>query len=119
MKNYLLTLILFFSMFSLAQAQTKIEAKDAAKHLNEEVIICDKVYNTKFFTASSLTLMDVGGLHPNEPLTLVIKAEDRKKFSNSPDEFYKEKMVCITGKVIEFKGKPEIIITDPAQLKVQ
>jgi hypothetical protein len=100
-------------------AQTKIEAKDAAKHLNEKVSICDKVFGGKFFTSSSLTLLDVGGNHPNEFLTLVIKAEDRKKFTTAPEDFYKGKNVCVTGKVIDFKGKPEVIITDPEQLKVQ
>lgn len=118
MKKILLSitgLLLSISCF----AQTRIEAKDAAKHLNEDVNICDKVYGAKFFTSSSLTLLDVGGSHPNEYLTLVIKAEDRKKFTTPPEDLYKGKSVCITGKVIDFKGKPEIIITDPEQLKVQ
>ena len=100
-------------------AQTRIEAKDAAKHLNEEVSICDKVFGGKFFTSSSLTLLDIGGNHPNEFLTVVIKAEDRKKFTSAPEDFYKGKNVCVTGKIIDFKGKPEIIITDPEQLKAQ
>jgi DNA/RNA endonuclease YhcR with UshA esterase domain len=28
-----------------------------------------------------------------------------------------DKVITVTGEVIDYKGKPEIIITDPAQIK--
>jgi DNA/RNA endonuclease YhcR with UshA esterase domain len=31
----------------------------------------------------------------------------------------KGKKVCITGQVIDYKGKPEIVITDTLQIKLQ
>jgi len=119
MKKILLLTILGIFGCSLSFAQTHISAKDAPKHLNETVTICDKVFSGKYFTSSSLTLLDIGGFHPHELLTLVIKAADKKKFKSAPDELFKGKNVCVTGKVIDFKGKPEIEITDPAQIKVQ
>jgi hypothetical protein len=115
-------LIVLFSVVALftikASAQTTIPAKDAAKHLNENVTICDKVWSTKFFDNTSMTLMDVGGFHPNQLLTIVIKSEDRKKFSGKPEDDYKDKNICVTGTVIDFKGKPEIVVTDPSQIKI-
>jgi len=97
-------------------AQTKITAKDAAKHLNENVMVCDQVFGGKYLDGANLTLIDVGGSHPNELLTLIIKGDDRKKFTTPPEEAFKGKKVCITGQVIDYKGKPEIVITDPAQI---
>ncbi|WDF56747.1 hypothetical protein [Mucilaginibacter sp. KACC 22063] len=97
-------------------AQTKIEAKDAAKHLNGNVTICDKIADGKYFSNSQTTLLNVGAPHPNELLTLVIKGDDRKKFSEDPEKLFKNKKVCITGKVIDFKGRPEIVITEASQI---
>lgn len=99
-------------------SQTKIEAKDAAKHLNETVTICDKIADGKYFGNSQTTLLNVGGVHPNELLTLVIKGDDRKKFSDDPEKLFTNKKVCITGKVIDFKGRPEIVITEASQITI-
>jgi micrococcal nuclease len=48
----------------------------------------------------------------------MIKDVDRKKFSYTPETFLKGKKILITGKVIEYKGKPEMIITEADQIKV-
>jgi hypothetical protein len=111
--------ICLFISFSYLKAigQTTITAKDAAQHLNENVIVCDEIYGGKYLSSADITLLDVGGHHPNEQLTLVIKGDDRKKFKSPPEEAFKEKKVCITGQIVDYKGKPEIIITDPGQIK--
>jgi DNA/RNA endonuclease YhcR with UshA esterase domain len=99
--------------------QTSIAAKDAAKHINEKVVICDQVFGGKFLSGSNITLVDVGGSHPNKALTILIKGDDRKKFKVAPEEYFKGKKVCITGQVIDYKGKPEIVVTDTLQIKLQ
>ncbi len=119
MKYLKFSIILFISLFSVkAFSQTTISAKDAAKHLNEKVVVCDEIAGGKFLSGAGITLLDVGGSHPNELLTLVIKGDDRKKFKVAPEEDFKGKKVCITGQIIDYKGKPEIVITDPEQIKV-
>ncbi|PTQ98077.1 hypothetical protein C8P68_103237 [Mucilaginibacter yixingensis] len=118
MKKLLVSLLIITAGFkAFGQTPPTIAAKDAAKHLNEKVRICDKVYGGKYFSNSGLTLLDVGGNHPNEALTLVIKADDRKKFKTAPEEMFKGKAVCVIGTIIDYKGKPEIEITDAEQLK--
>ena len=120
MKKILLLTGLFVTLISIKTfSQTTIAAKDAAKHLNEKVTVCDQVYGGKFLSGSNLTLIDVGGSHPNELLVLIIRGDDRKKFKTPPEEDFKNKKVCITGHVIDYKGKPEIVITDPEQIKLQ
>ncbi len=115
--------IILFSLFTFLYsvslyARKRIAAKDAARHLNEEVTVSDKICNVKFFPSSSLTLLDVGGNHPHELLTLVIKGENLKKFSKTTPESLKGKNVSVTGKLIDYKGKPEIVLTEPNQLKI-
>jgi micrococcal nuclease len=114
-KLFLSAAILFTGLSVLGQ--TKITAKDASKHLNEKVMVCDQVFGGKFLSNANITLIDVGGRHPNELLTLVIKGDDRKKFKTAPEDTFKGKKVCVTGKIIDYKGKPEIMITDPDQIK--
>ncbi|HVW13480.1 MAG TPA: hypothetical protein VHB54_06660 [Mucilaginibacter sp.] len=112
-------LILFFSLALLtAGAQTKIAAKDAAKHLNETVSICDKIYSSKLIENTGMVLLDMGGGHPNQYLTVVIKGDNKTKFHANPEEYYKGKGVCVTGKLIDYKGKPEIIVSSPDDLKL-
>ena len=115
-------IILLFSIIGLfaikASAQTTIPAKDAAKHIGEKVTICDKVWGTKFLDQANITFLDIGGYNPNQLLTIVIKGEDRAKFKGKPEDDYKQKNVCVTGTIVDFKGKPEIVVTDPDQLKL-
>ena len=112
-------LILFISLCGLmASAQTKIAAKDAAKHLNDSVTICDKIYSTKLIENTGMVLLDVGDSHPDQYLTIVIKGEDKTKFPANPEDYYKGRDVCVTGKLIDYKGKPEIIVTSPNNLKL-
>lgn len=117
--------LILFTGFILASAsvksfaQTNISAKDAGKHIKEKVVVCDQIYGGKFLNNSGITLIDMGGAHPNELLTLLIKGDDRKKFKDAPEESLKGKKVCVTGQIVDYKGKPEIIITDPAQIRVQ
>jgi len=117
MKNLLYTVI-GVGLSVSAYGQALISAKDAGAHINEKVVINDKIFGGKHFTTSGITLLDVGGTHPKELLTLLIKADDRKKFTTAPEVAFKDKMVTIVGTVIDYKGKPEIIITDTTQIKV-
>jgi hypothetical protein len=53
---------------------------------------------------------------PNNPFTAVIFAS---KFADFPDiSKYRNKNVEVTGRVSKFKDKPQIILNDPKQIKV-
>ena len=114
-----IALILFIGFASVKSfAQTTIAAKDAAKHIGETVTIADKIYGGKFLAGPGLTLLDMGGAHPNEALTVLIKGDDRKKFTGDPEVIFKDKAVTVTGKIIDYKGKPEIVVTEADQIKI-
>jgi micrococcal nuclease len=117
MKKLSIALFITFAS-ATAFAQTSIAIKDAAKHIGENVTICDKIYGGKFLSGAGLTLIDMGGAHPNEVLTILIKGDDRKKFKDAPEDTFKGKAVCVTGTLVDYKGKPEIVITDPTQIKI-
>jgi hypothetical protein len=112
-----LVLIAFICNGSFALCQTKIDAKDAKAHIGEMVTITDKVYGGKLL-ASNMTLIDLGGRYPNELLTIMIPAADRPKFSGQPEVDWKDKTVTVTGTVIDYHGKPEIVISDPKAVTI-
>ena len=43
---------------------------------------------------------------------------DRPKFG-TPENGLAGKQVCVTGKIEMFRGKPQIVLTDPKQLAVK
>jgi micrococcal nuclease len=117
MKKLILLAFITLSAYA-ASAQTKIAAKDAAKHLNETVTIADKVYGTYVVGDTKMVLLNLGADHPNQLLTVVIPGENRSKFNSKPEEYYKGREVVVTGKLIDYKGRPEIIVSSPDDLKL-
>lgn len=99
-------------------AQTTIPAKDAAKYIGKTVTICDKVFSGKLLTPSNITLLYLGGNYPNQALTVIIKDADKNKFKGRPEVDDRGKDFTVTGKLVNYEGKPGIVVSDPKQLKV-
>ena len=57
----------------------------------------------------------MGQPYPNEAFTTVIFGTDRAKFGE-PETTLHGKRICVTGQVRNYRGKPEIIVSDPGQL---
>jgi len=52
-------------------------------------------------------------------LSVVIKGKDRDKFPTAPEKSFAGKNICVTGVVMEYKGRPEIVVSDPKQIAVK
>ena len=121
MKKIVITLsCIVLTAFSVS-AQAKITLEEVAQHMGDSVRVCGKVFGTRFLENSNgrPTLINVGGAYPNELLTVVIYGDDREKFTGKPEEIYSNKNICVTGRIVAFKGKSQIIITVPEQLLIQ
>jgi len=90
---------------------------DAAKHPGETATVCGIVAGAKYAAQirGGLTFIDFGRPYPNASFTAVIFAADRAKFG-TPEKSLAGKQVCVTGKIEIFRGKAEIVLTDPKQL---
>jgi micrococcal nuclease len=80
--------------------------------------ICDKVYSSKLIDGSNMTLLNLGDYYPKQLLAVMIKSKDTNKFKDTSETYFKGKNVCVTGKVVDYKGKPEIAISDPYEMKL-
>jgi micrococcal nuclease len=115
----LLILTAFAALFIYkASAQATIAVKNAARHIGQTVKICDKVVDGKLITPSNATQLDIGGDNPNQQLTIMIPAADRAKFKGHPEVDYRGKDIIVTGKLATYKGKPQIIVSNPKQIKI-
>ncbi|HEY4206298.1 MAG TPA: S1/P1 nuclease, partial [Puia sp.] len=69
---------------------------------------CAVVYGGKYFDNSGMTLLNLGAPYPNNTMTVVIYKKDRGHWSDDPIKKYNGKKICVTGKRIEYQGRPEI-----------
>jgi hypothetical protein len=114
-------LLLLLGISVSAFTQTKIEALDAKQHIGELVTVCGKIFSAKYLPNSTNqpTLLNLGGHFPNQLLTVAIFETDRKNFPFKPEEYYPNLQVCVTGKLVEYKGMPEIIVQSVDQIKLE
>jgi hypothetical protein len=102
------------------QAQKTLPAADAKNHIGEATTVCGQVASTHHATKTrgSPTFINLDKSYPNEIFTVLIWGSDRSKFGN-PDQEYRKKHICATGNVTDYKGVPEIVAHEPAQIKIR
>jgi hypothetical protein len=93
---------------------------DAAKHAGETATVCGVVAGAKYAEQirGGLTFIDFGKPYPDASFTAVIFPGDRAKFG-TPEKGLAGKQVCVTGKIEMFRGKAQIVLSDPKQLAVK
>ena len=113
---------LVFILFCLTQnafSQT-VTLENIAKNEGQTVTICEDVQSTYLSNKGKKTaFLQFGQPYPNETFKVVIFEDVLENFSYDPTELLKEKRVCITGEVVIYKGRPEMIITDEQQIKIE
>jgi DNA/RNA endonuclease YhcR with UshA esterase domain len=101
-----------------ADAPQSISAAEAAAHLGQVKSVCGQVVSTKFAESSNRTptFLNLDRPYPNQLFTAVIWGDDRPKFKDAPEDAFRGKRICVTGAIQLYKGRPEIIVSDPAQI---
>ena len=104
----------------LASAQS-LSAEEASKRVGDSIKVCGKIFSGRFFETSvgCPTLLNMGAAFPASPLTIMIPGDVRIKMGYAPEQELRDKNICVRGKVILFKGKPEIIVHNISQLEIQ
>ena len=113
MKNYFILLFISVVTFS---STAQVTPKFAKEYVGKIATVCGKVKGTHV-TKSGKVLINFGNEYPNELFTAVIMEEDTGKFTDyNPAEFAFDKKVCVRGRIMDYKGKPEIIVKNPSQI---
>ena len=98
-----------------------VAATEAHQYVGSVRKVCGTVVGSFYNEKSQLkvTLLNLDKDHPDQPFTIVIPSEHRDKWQEAPDKFYIGKAVCVTGKITEHKGKPQIEVDDPGDIEVK
>jgi len=112
----LFLLLLFPS--GLVLAQQRLKASEAKDHIGETATVCGRVESAHFAASSKRqpTFINLDAPYPRQIFTIVIWGTDRMKFGK-PEVEYVHKEVCVTGQISEYRGVPEVIATEPRQIK--
>ena len=97
-----------------------ITAEQAAGHVGEVATVCGPVGNIVYAsgTRGQPTFIDFGREYPDLVFVALIWGSDRPKFG-TPEVTYWGRSICVTGEIHNYKGKPEIIVSDPGAISVQ
>ncbi len=100
-------------------AADPIPSSQAKDHIGDTLTVCGKVADARHLdTGSGPTFLNFDKPFPDHTFTAFIAGDNRAKFG-TPEKEYLEKDICVTGKIQEYNGKPEIVLTEPQQVKVQ
>ena len=116
----LISTALFAIFFGFsATAQQEIQIDSGAAHIGKTVMVCSKVFGTHVTKGEKpVTYLNLGAAYPDQKLTLVIFQKDKPNFPSSPEEYYNLQEVCVTGKLKEYKGKSEMILSTQTEIRI-
>jgi len=110
----LLTLALVLEASSQTNALPEILVTDATNHMSQLVVVRDVVVQVAL--RQTLALLNLNQKYPKSPLTCVIRADHTNKF---PDlETYLGQRVEVSGRITEYQGRPQIILTSTNQIRI-
>ena len=92
----------------------RISAADATNFMGIQVVVTGKV--VQVVHRATVVLLNLDRKYPESPLTCAVRGSDTNKF---PDvEKHLGRQVEVTGRIIDYQGRPEIILTDTNQITV-
>ncbi|MGP8153588.1 MAG: DNA-binding protein [Smithella sp.] len=104
---------------SIAFSADSISPEDAINHIGNEATVCGTVASTHFSFRSKgqPTFLNLNRPYPHHIFTALIWTSDRSKFHDIPEKYYKNKRICVSGSIEQYKGIPEIVVRNPGQMK--
>ena len=117
--RYVLFILILTQNLLLAQeARTnslpRIAASEATNHLDSEAIIFGKV--VEVYTTEKLIRINLDKPFPKQSFTAVIFSSNTNSFSNL--DKLKGKTIEVSGKVTQYRDKPQIVLTSTNQLRI-
>lgn len=97
-----------------------IPAAEAARHAGERGTVCGEVASTRYAPSANgePTFLNLGRAYPNQLFTALVWGEDRPKFDEPPEERFRDRRICVTGKIMEYRGTPQIVVRRPDQIEI-
>jgi hypothetical protein len=93
----------------------KLTTTEAKNHIGQQATVCGRVANWRHESSrGNPTFLDLDKPYPNQPFSVVIWAKNRARFRDPED--YRNRNICVMGRIGSHRGRPEMIISSPNQL---
>ena len=121
MKKLLLSLCL--ALFLAVPAMAAIDSSEVQSHIGEQQTVCGTVAQVAYLRKG--IAINMGNRYPYQHINGFIWNSNALSVGrgiasglNSYDELI-GKNICISGQIVLYKGRPEIIINTPGQISVK
>jgi len=87
--------------------------RDATKFVGQEVTVQGRIVQAR--NIGNLCFLNFDAARS---FTAIVRKENYKNFTKSPDELYRNKLVQIRGRIGMFRGKPELEVKSPDAVRI-
>lgn len=96
---------------------TTVRPAEAGKFVGQQAQVCGIVASATFASGSrnQPTFLNLDKAYPNHVFTAVIWGNNRSKFEEPPEELEGQR-ICVLGRIELYRGRPQIIVSSPAQI---
>jgi len=103
--------------FAASLSAQEIPAAEASSHAGQNATVCGLVtgVHTAAGSKGKPTFLNFDKPYPSQDFTVMIWDDDRPAFGDLAK--YSGHRVCAHGTIKEFRGKPEMVLRDPAALE--
>jgi DNA/RNA endonuclease YhcR with UshA esterase domain len=100
---------------TFASFAATLSAADAKNHIGEQATVCGQVAGERTATGSrgEPSFINLDAAYPNQIFTILVWGDDRSNVGPLPSE---GAHVCVSGKIQEYRGVPEIVVRSRTQL---
>ena len=104
-----------------APAPQGVPSAQAKQHIGEITMVCGVVVGAKYLEShgAGRTFLNFDQPYPNQTFSVVIEGPNRGKFPSAPEALFQGKTVCVAGKIVDNRGRPQIVVENPSQIVVQ
>lgn len=93
---------------------------NAQEYVGQEITVCG--YVAQVSTIESIngqpTYINMGGKYPNHSFTIVIWKKNILSWEGASLQDYNNQLIAVTGEIVLYKGKPQIVAYTPKQIEV-
>lgn len=104
-----------------SESTPRIPAAEAARHVGELRTVCGHVASAASITSAkgAPTFLNLGRPYPDQDFTVVIWESSRARFERPPERLFDRRSICVTGRIEMYRGRPQIVVEDPEQIRVE
>ena len=89
--------------------------QEAGQHIDQTITVEGDIVRS--YNSGKVAFLNFAQEY-QDTFTVAIFASDYGKFPASPDEYYLNQRIQVTGKVKEYQGAPEMVVEDPSQIVI-